>query len=176
MCVKQMSCVPFCSTDWLVFVAAPSCRRAWPRASLSARTSHASTALICQLQGPSPAPNNTHSLTGPASSLDDALLLTHTYHAPFFFSCTHAHLLCVDSATQTHATGLSNALPSSSVLLNILSSYFLCCLRYITAAISFPKKISYFLYLNAVISEQKHPVRNAPGRKTREGGIQLSEG
>lgn len=94
MCVKQMSCVPFCSTDWLVFVAAPSCRRAWPRASLSARTSHASTALICQLQGPSPAPNNTHSLTGPASSLDDAFLLTHTYHAPFFSLHSRTPALC----------------------------------------------------------------------------------
>lgn len=153
MCVKQMSCVPFCSTDWLVFVAAPSCRRAWPRASLSARTSHASTALICQLQGPSPAPNNTHSLTGPASSAQWRSL-THAYLpcSLFFFFCTHAHLLCVDSATHTHATGLSNTLLSSSVLLNIFSSYFLSCLRCITAAISFPKKISYFLYLSAVIS------------------------
>lgn len=88
MCVQQMSCVLFCSPDWLVFVAAPSCRWAWPRASLSARTSHASAALICQLLRPSPAPNTTHSLPGSAPSLDDAVLLTHTYHAPFF-SLTH---------------------------------------------------------------------------------------
>lgn len=84
MCMQQMSCVLFCSPDWLVFVAAPSCRRAWPRASLSAGTSHASAEQICQLQQPSPAPNDTRGLPGSTSSADDAVLLTHTYHAPFF--------------------------------------------------------------------------------------------
>lgn len=102
MCVKQMSCVLFCSPDWLVFVAAPSCRRAWPRASLSARTNPAHAALICQLQAPSPAPNNSHSLAGPAHSLDDAALLTHTYHAPFFLlPLSPTLLLCVSCATHT---------------------------------------------------------------------------
>lgn len=118
MCVKQMSCVLFCSPDWLVFVAAPSCRRAWPRASLSARTNPAHAALICQLQPPSPAPNNSPSVTGPAHSLDDAPF-THAYlprslflpppltRTPTLCQLCHAH-----TQTQAHATGLSNALPS----------------------------------------------------------------
>lgn len=88
--VQQMSCGP----DWLVFVAAPSCRRAQPRAPLTARASHASTTVICQLQQPSPTHKNTHSLPRPACLLDDAALLTHTYHALCLsLAHTYTHLL-----------------------------------------------------------------------------------
>lgn len=93
MFVQQMSCALLCSPDWLVFVAAPSCRRAWPRASLSARTNPASATVICQLQRPSHALNNTHSLTGSASVCLQAWwrCFTHAYLPFFFFLSRHPH-------------------------------------------------------------------------------------
>lgn len=122
MCVQQMSCVLFCSPDWLVFVAAPSCRWARPRASLSARTSRASAALICQSLRPSPAPNTTHSLTGSAPSLDDAVLLTHTYHAPF---PSLTHTCSVSAVPRTRLAKLSWKTPPRPCMQNISSSRFL---------------------------------------------------
>lgn len=152
MCVQQM----FCSPVRLVFVAAPSCRRPWPRASLSARTGHTSAALICQLQLPSPAPNKTHSLTE-SSWLDDAVLLTHTCHAPSLpFSLTPA--LC----RLCHEHRL--------VSLPFIFSFAIDTLQ--------PQFLSWkvlFLTRTTNVFEQKHPRKNMARTKTRDGETQLGK-
>lgn len=139
VCVKHMSCVLFCSTDWLLIVAAPSCRQDWPRASLSARTSHASPPLICQLQWPCHALNNTQNPMGPTSLLDDVVLLTHTYHAPFP-SLTHTR--CVTAVPRNTSFTKTSLFVISHITATVsfLKSFVFSCTDLLIRYISFYKK------------------------------------
>lgn len=111
-------------------------------------------------------PNNTHSLTGSASVLDDAVLLTHANHTPF--SLTHTV-----AVPWTRSTKFSNILPLLHPYKPSLYLIFSLAVDTLRAEISFLKT---FLSSSISILGQQSVLLSRTGRRNLVKGKQLGKG